>query len=88
MNYVDDKENLVKSRSARTKKEQFDLLELFHNENNPELLDTITYNERWNEITMKLNNMGPPEHSRAEWKRVWSEKKYNKKRKRTDEGKN
>lgn len=81
-----DKENKGKTRSPRTKKQQFDLMNAFHNDNNVEIMDTITYNERWNEATVKLNAMGPSQHSSIEWKKVWSERKYNKKRKRTDEG--
>lgn len=81
-----DKENLGKARCTRTTKQQFDLMFEFHNENNVEVLDNSTYNQRWNDLTEKLNAMGPPTHLGNEWKRVWSERKYNKKRKRTGEG--
>lgn len=86
MDSAHDKENLGKTRCPRTNKQQFDLMYAFHNDNNVEILDTITYNQRWDETTVKLNVMGPPQHSSIEWKRVWSERKYNRKRKRTDEG--
>lgn len=77
-----DKEN-QKSRRGRTKKEQLDLINEFH-DNHDEVLNDDTYNQNWNALVVKLNSIGPPSNSSNEWKRVWTEHKYNKKRKRLD----
>lgn len=80
----DDKENKTKNRSERTKKEQFHLIVEFYKENNEELLHGDIFLELWNELAVKLNSIGPPNHTNIEWRRVWTEHKYNKKRKRLD----
>ncbi|KAJ6639304.1 hypothetical protein Bhyg_12048 [Pseudolycoriella hygida] len=49
---------------------------VFTNENLDVSMDTV-----WNELTMKLNEIGPPVRSAKEWRKVWSNYKYqNKKR--------
>lgn len=78
-----DKENNVKTRRARTKKDQLDLIVEFHNNHN-EMSDINTIDQNWNDLVEKLNSIGPPNNSSNEWKRVWTEHKYNKKRKRVD----
>lgn len=34
----------------------------------------------WEDLTVELNNMGPPIRTSAQWRRVWSVYKYNQKR--------
>lgn len=79
-----DKENKSKIRHERTKKEQFDLMIDFYKNNNEELMDRDSFQKLWDELAQKLNVIGPPYHTIFEWKRIWSEHKYNKKRKRVD----
>lgn len=81
-----DKQNRAKKRCARTKKDQFELMLSFHNDNNAEVLGTLTYDQRWGDLTKQLNAIGPPNYSGNEWKRIWTERKYNKKRKTSGEG--
>lgn len=69
------------TKRGRTKNLQFDLIADFYSQHNEALIDTTTFERLWNDLTVKLNSVGPPVHSNVEWKRVWSEHKYNKKRK-------
>lgn len=79
-----DKENKPKNRRERTRKEQFDLIVKFYEKNNEELLHDDIFIELWDELVVNLNSIGPPSHTNIEWKRVWTEHKCNKKRKRLD----
>lgn len=42
-----------------------------------------TYNELWKNLTVELNDIGPPTHSEKEWKRKWAVRKYNQKKQRS-----
>lgn len=81
-NIAGKNDNQVKRRRARTKKEQLDILSEFHNSYGEVLSNT--HNPKWEELVIKLNSIGPPDNTSNEWKRVWTEHKYNKKRKQTD----
>lgn len=79
---------LISTKRSRTKKSQFDLIFDFYKNHNEALIDTKIFDLLWHQLTAHLNSIGPPTYSSTGWKRVWSEHKYNKKRKRTDiEGK-
>lgn len=54
-------------------------------EHKQENLDKSTFYVLWNDLTIELNDIGPPVHSTAEWKRIWSVHKYRNKRKRIAE---
>lgn len=54
-------------------------------EHNAELLDKCTFDSLWNELAAKLNDIGQPDHTTAEWKRIWSVHKYNRKKRRIAE---
>lgn len=60
----------------------------FYENHNEELLEPKTIDNLWINLSDKLNDIGPPVHTITEWKRVWTDHKYNKKRKRrsTDAG--
>lgn len=96
-----DKENLRKSRSQKTTKEQYEKIVAFtHSKNkqiefdnkqvtivyckvhSEELISTDELDLLWNNLTVELNSIGPPTHSMAEWKQLWSKHKYSEKRKR------
>lgn len=82
---ANNKENKTNSkRQQRTKKEQFDMLIDFFRINNESLMDSETFHKSWGELVVALNGIGPPHHTVMEWRRVWSDFKYNKKRKRSD----
>lgn len=51
-----------------------------HNEG---LMERDTFNNLWAKLTAELNSIGPPAFSDAVWKRKWSIRKYNKKRRRS-----
>ena len=83
---TDNKENKINSkRQQRTKKEQFDLLTKFFMDNNESFMDSDLFQKNWSDLVVDLNGIGPPSHTVVEWRRVWSDFKYNsKKRKRSD----
>lgn len=71
-------------KRSRTKPKQFALIADFYEKHNEEFLSKDTFDKLWDELSIQLNLLGPPTHSWQEWKRIWSEHKYNKKRKRSD----
>lgn len=79
----ENQDTAAKSRRTKTKKEQLDLIVAFYQSYNEELVNTETFNRLWDDLTVQLNCIGPPNHSNSGWRRVWSTYKYNKKRKRT-----
>lgn len=50
-------------------------------ENDGKQMDKKTYESLWDNLAAQLNDIGPPDHTTSEWKRIWSVHKYNKKRK-------
>lgn len=56
------------------------LIIIRHIEYNEQLTDKAVFNNLWQQLSEELNRIGPPSHSGAEWKKVWSDHKYNMKR--------
>lgn len=52
-------------------------------ENNEGLIGKDSYVALWENLAAQLNDIGPPEHTSIEWKKNWSEHKYNKRRSRS-----
>lgn len=50
--------------------------------NNEELVGKETFGQLWVNLVEKLNDIGPPEHTETEWRKIWSAHKYYKNRKR------
>lgn len=51
-------------------------------EHDEALIDKTTYDLLWENLAANLNDIGPPDHTVSEWRRIWSVHKHNKKRKR------
>lgn len=41
-------------------------------ENNEELIDKETFALLWVDLAARLNDIGPPDHTVLEWKKIWS----------------
>lgn len=51
--------------------------------NNEELVDKETFEHLWVDLAAKLNDIGPPEHTVVEWKKIWSAHKSYRNRRRS-----
>lgn len=55
------------------------LINLAHNE---DMIEKSVFNELWGNLAAQLNDIGPPAFTEAEWRRKWSIRKYNTKKRR------
>lgn len=63
-----------------------DFIFVFWTGNNEELIDKETFGNLWLNLAAKLNDIGPPEHTVVEWKKIWSShKSYNNRKRITSE---
>lgn len=44
------------------------------------------FEQLWNDLSTELNVIGPPKHSAKEWRKVWSNHKYQNKKRRISVG--
>lgn len=49
-------------------------------EHDETLIEKKVFGELWDDLAAKLNDIGPPAFSVAEWKKKWSFRKYNQKK--------
>lgn len=82
-----EKENLKPglNKRTRTKKEQFQMIISFYEKYNEELINPEQFDKLWNILADELNGIGPPTHTNTEWRRVWTDHKYNRKRKQSSD---
>ncbi|KAG4081197.1 hypothetical protein HA402_000612 [Bradysia odoriphaga] len=83
-----EKENVpIKLNKRNPTEQQFATIKDFFDQGNYTDAGNEAMEDIWTQLAVRLNEMGPPQHTQSEWRRKWSLRKYRMKKKMSDQKK-